>query len=176
MHVPSLVVINLYFDIINLPNQGRSDEKNMVLYDLSFHLLLENDSKKNLDTEYLRNEFRMDLNSRNVFKRLNSLIRMDGTAVLQGRFMVCRKSTSQLELYNTISKLIRDKCKKYSLTDVRVLPTKVVELIDRYVNFLGRMTCSQCNRTLHLSPQGIEYPLLNHGNDDSWIQLSIFHF
>lgn len=77
MHVNTLVAVNLYFDVV----QPRNEDKNLVMYDLAFHLVLENDGSRPLDLDYLRNKYKMEINSKVVYQRMTSLLQSDGRNV-----------------------------------------------------------------------------------------------
>lgn len=63
----------MYFDV----QQIRGEEKHLILYDLAFNLLLENKNAKPVDINFLKSEYKMEMNKRTVFKHLMSVVRVD---------------------------------------------------------------------------------------------------
>lgn len=159
IYLPTLTVINMYFDVITKEDNVRT----LVMYDIAFHLLLEDicstSNTKYLDLNVLKNDYHMELNKQTTMKAL--YVPVKG----YGRWpMDFKKNSSDHKLYIDMAKIIRLKCKKYSLTDVRRVMAKLLEVIQRYMLFLTQMECSQCRQVLKLDPQKgiVEFPLLNY--------------
>jgi hypothetical protein len=88
---------------------------------------------------------------------------------------ICLKpKISKYAFYNSISKAIKKKYKKYILFgEVRSLFPKILEICIRYMDSIDKMKCSQCGRFARIVKREgvsgrkmeVDYCVLNHGND-----------
>lgn len=75
--MPALTVTNMYFDV-----RSKSEQRDLVLYDLSFNLLLENKAVSCLDFNAIRKEYKMMENRKSVIKQLMGVIKLESSLLV----------------------------------------------------------------------------------------------
>lgn len=71
-----MVVVNLFCDVV--PSSSSSEtNRNLVLYDVSLHLLMEDLNNPLLDMAFLKNEYELAYNKRMTYRNLLNIMKVD---------------------------------------------------------------------------------------------------
>jgi hypothetical protein len=178
IHTPTLSVCNLNFEIHiarqpqNQQSQAPAAEApvlhSLILTDLSFHMLLEplssNSTVEKLEPDFIQSHYSV-VGSKKSNHCSDILLKALGSRDVNIEF---RQTSSSLDMYNVMSKLVRSKYRTAGSTGTvppGLLVEKIIDIIDRYMKFLPKMVCTECGRGIVYNPASGKfiYPFLNYG-------------
>lgn len=165
LHAATLTVCNMTLETLSVkPNSGSPNH--LILTDLSFHMLLEplasQSTPEKLDADFIQTNYHVVKRSGHPSEILKKLL---GSKDINIEF---RQTSSTLDMYNLMSKLVRNKYKSAGSTgtaNVAALMERVFQYIERYLSFLPKMMCTKCERGVlfDVRTNTFCYPFFNHG-------------
>lgn len=170
LHIPTFTVCNMLFEVIPTKTSGPVEtpfNSTLVLTDLSFHMLLEplasNFTAQRLDPDFVNSNYITMKKSSPIGDILQKTL---GSREFNIEF---RQTSSTLDMYNVMSKLVRNKYRtagSTGTTSPSTMMERVLDLIDRYMKFLPKMTCKSCKQGIVYNPKTgtFVYPFLNYGD------------